>query len=146
MKSHWGKGVVGAFILFVVIILGVVVFAMTREVDLVMDHPYERGLEYDGRIRAMERTAALANRVDITSTPEDIIVRFPDPLPRSLSGTITLYRPANRHRDFTIPVNPDSASRQRIAVRGLDRGLWRVRVAWTLKDREFYSEQPVMLR
>ena len=143
MTSHWGKAVAGVFVLFVVVMLGVVVFAMTRDVDLVMDHPYERGLEYDSRIRAMERTAELAEKVDITSTPDVITVRFPG---RPVSGDITLYRPSNRRRDLTVAANPDSAGRQQIPVAGLDRGLWRVRVSWIVRDQEFFEEQPVMLR
>jgi hypothetical protein len=146
MKGDWSRGVVGAFAAFVVIILGLVVFAMTREVDLVMDHPYERGLEYDGRIRAMERTAELAEGVEITSTPEEITLRFPQSIPRPLSGSVTLYRPSNRRSDFTVPAVSDSGGLQHITVGHLDRGLWRVRVAWTLNSQEFYSEQPVMLR
>jgi hypothetical protein len=108
-----------------------------------MDHPYERGLEYERRIRAMERTAELAERVDITSTPDVITVRCPG---RPVTGDITLYRPSNRSRDLTVAANPDSAGCQRIPVAGLDRGLWRVRVSWIVSDREFFEEQPVMLR
>jgi len=146
MTSHWGKAVAGVIVLFVVIMLSVVVFAMTRDVDLVMDHPYERGLEYESRIRAMERTAMLAEKVDITSTPDVITVRFPELPGRPVTGDITLYRPSNRRRDLTVAANPDSAGRQRIPVAGLDRGLWRVRVSWIVSDREFFDEQPVMLR
>lgn len=146
MTPHWGKAVAGVFALFVILMLGVVVFAMTREVDLVMDHPYERGLEYDSRIRAMERTAKLAERVEITTTPEVITVRIPELPGRPDTGTITLYRPSSRKRDVTVPATPDSAGRQRIPVAGLDRGLWRVRVTWIVRDQEFFDEQPVMLR
>jgi nitrogen fixation protein FixH len=142
----WGKGVVGAFVLFVVVMLGIVFFAMTRDVDLVIDHPYERGLEYDTRIRAMERAAGLSEGIEVSAAPEAITVQFPDTLARPVTGTITLYRPSDRTRDRTILAEPDSTGRQRIPAVTLDRGLWRVRVACTSRDREFFVEQPVMLR
>jgi nitrogen fixation protein FixH len=145
MKIHWGTGVVAAFVLFVAVILTLVVMAMSRDVDLVTDHPYDKGLAYQDRIRALERTAALEGKLTVTTSPGAIVVQFPSPAPRTHGGSITMYRPDNRGMDLTLPMTVDSAGEQRIPASGLARGLWRIKLSWQEGGRDYYSEQPIML-
>jgi nitrogen fixation protein FixH len=145
MKLHWGTGVVVVFVLFVAGILSLVFMAMSRDVDLVTDHPYDKGLSYRDRIAALERTAALKERPIVTAGREGFIVRFPSTLPAGADGTISLYRPDDRSRDRAIPVAPDSPGTQIVHVDSLDRGLWRVAVAWRQESLDYYVEQPLML-
>jgi nitrogen fixation protein FixH len=145
MKFHWGTGVVGAFVLFVAAILALVFMAMSRDVDLVTDHPYDKGLSYKDRIAALQRTAMLKEKPTVTAAPQGVVIRFPSTVPAGTAGNISLYRPDDRLRDRAIPIAPDSTGEQAVRVDSLDRGLWRIAVAWRQGGMDYYFEQPLML-
>jgi hypothetical protein len=145
MTMHWGKSLVAAFGVFVLGILALVVFAMSRDVDLVTEHPYERGLGYQKQIGILQRTAALQHKLELRVRETDLVVTFPPQPGGHPSGSIILYRPADRSRDLIIPAETDSSGSQVIPTAALDRGLWRVQVAWEQEGIAFYSEQPIML-
>jgi nitrogen fixation protein FixH len=146
MRLHWGTGVMAGFALFVLAVLFMVGLSMTKPVDLVNDHYYDNGLKYQERIGTLRRTAALKAKVFISVAPEGLTVQLPQGSEkRQMAGTITLYRPSSRMKDFTVPLAPDSAGSQRIPTANLERGLWRIQVSWKAGDAEYYCEQPVMI-
>jgi len=146
MNVSWGAGVVAAFAVFVCLVLVMVAVSMTREVDLVTEGYYDHAIDYGVRITTLQRTAQLNNRLQVNLGEHVLMVRFPEDMPTvELSGTITLYRPSNLLRDFTVPVSVDSTLSQRISTSQLDRGLWRVQVSWRADGIDYYSEQQVML-
>lgn len=145
MKIHWGKSLATAFGLFVLGILALVVFAVSQDVDLVTEHAYERGLGYQKQIGILQRTAALQHRLELRISETGLVVTFPLDSGGRPAGTIRLYRPADRSRDLVIPADPDSSGIQVVPTGALDRGLWRIKVAWEQNGNAYYSEQPIML-
>jgi nitrogen fixation protein FixH len=145
MKIHWGTGIVTVFVLFVIGILALVIMAMSTDVDLVTDHPYERGLSYQNQINTLERTALSEQKPQLTVHPDEVVLRFPSAGRQVLEGTITLYRPAHRASDCTVPLVLDSAAEQHLRSVSLERGLWRIKVAWRQTSGQYYFEEPVML-
>jgi nitrogen fixation protein FixH len=145
MKIHWGTGIVTVFVVFVIGILALVIVAMSTEVDLVTDHPYDRGLSYQNQINTLERTAVSEQKPQLTVRADEVVIRFLSAGPRLSEGTITLYRPAHRASDFTVPLALDSAAEQHLRCVSLDRGLWRIKVAWRQAGEDYYFEEPVML-
>jgi nitrogen fixation protein FixH len=145
-KSRWGVGLVTAFVIFVVVMLGVAGFLMMQDVNLVADTYYEKELQYQNRIHAMERTRALGSAAGIERSSTGLIVRFPHTMPMGESaGKIVLYRPADRSADRTLPVAPDSLRQQHIVTASLAPGLWRCQVSWTMDREDYYLEQPFMV-
>lgn len=145
MRLHWGTGVVGVFVLFVAGILALVFMAMSRDVELVTDHPYDKGLSYEDRIAALQRTAMLRDKPAVATAPQGFIIRFPSTVPAGGAGKISMYRPDDRLRDRTIPIAPDSTGAQVVLVDSLDRGLWRIAIAWREEGLDYYYEHPLML-
>jgi nitrogen fixation protein FixH len=145
MKVHWGTGIVTVFVVFVIGILALVIMAMSTDVDLVTDHPYDRGLSYQNQINTLERTAVSEQKPQLTVRADEVVIRFLSAGPRLSEGTITLYRPAHRASDFTVPLALDSAAEQHLRCVSLDRGLWRIKVAWRQAGEDYYFEEPVML-
>jgi len=146
MKIHWGIGIFAGFVLFVLGILVLVGLSMSRTVDLVNDQYYDRGLKYQERIGTLQRTAALEKKVVISVHADELTVRMPyRTAGPPITGTITLYRPSSKLKDFAMPLAPDSAGCQHIRTTRLDRGLWRIQISWKAGGTEYYSEQPVMI-
>jgi hypothetical protein len=145
-KSRWGTGIVLVLVVFLVVMLSVVGYLMTQDVNLVTEKYYEKEIAYQGRIRALERTRALGSEVRIETGPGAIIVRYPATLALStLDGRVLLYRPSGRTSDRVLPAIADSAARQVIPFSGLSSGLWRAQVQWIVRGEEYYLEQPFMV-
>ncbi len=143
----WGTGVLVAFGLFLAGILGMVAISMSEDVQLVTEQYYDKELRYQERIQATERANGLATRVNIELRPGVVVVRFPRlGRPGDVEGQVTLYRPANRAEDRTLPLVLDTLWTQNIPARALAPGLWRVQVQWRLHAEEYYAEQPLILQ
>lgn len=145
-KNRWAPGLVLVFVLFVAVMLGITGFLVTQDVNLVTDSYYDKELQYQSRIQAIERTRALGASAGLERTAEGILLQFPGGVTRmEVTGTVTLYRPADRAADRILPVAPDSLWQQFIPTTALATGLWRCQVHWTMRQEEYYFEQPFMV-
>jgi hypothetical protein len=142
----WGTGVLVAFGLFLAGVLCVVAISMTEDVQLVSERYYDNELRYQERIQAIERANGMATRVSMELRPGVVLIRFPRlGSPADVDGRVTLYRPADRVEDRTLPLALDTLWAQSIPTRALVPGLWRVQVQWRLHGEEYYAEQPLIL-
>ena len=65
MKISWGISISIVYILFVVVMVGAVIFSTTQESHLVADDYYEREIAYQNQIEKMERTKLLPEQLKI---------------------------------------------------------------------------------
>jgi hypothetical protein len=146
MKFTWGVGLAAGFTLFVLIVLILVGIAVSNRVDLVTDRYYDKGIHYQEQINTLQRTALREEKLLIRQDSHSVTLEFPrcDLAIRPI-GTITMYRPSDRHRDFMLTVAPDPSGIQHIATGAFDHGLWRIQVAWQEGNQEYFSELPIMI-
>jgi nitrogen fixation protein FixH len=147
MKLNWGTGLLVSFLVFAAAILIMVSISMHREVDLVSDDYYQQELKHQDQIESAKRTNALTVQPAINVTGTVIELKLPGAFPPlSTSGTLTFYRPADRKRDFVLPLKLDSSGAQTIQGSALQKGLWRIKVSWRHQNQSYYHEEPIMLQ
>ena len=147
MKLHWGTGIAIAFLLFAAGILTMVAISMNREVDLVSDDYYQQELRHQNQIESTKRSNVLAEQPTIGVSASTVTVKLPGVFSASsTAGTITFYRPADRKKDFVVPLKLDSSSSQIVRTPSLQKGLWRVKVRWTQQNQTYYHEEPIMIQ
>jgi nitrogen fixation protein FixH len=147
-NSAWGIGVFAGYGIFVVVVLAMVLFASIQSLELVEEHPYEKGLAYQGRIDQMNRTAALDSNVVITPVPatQSLVVRFPGRTAGEVvGGELRMVRPSNERLDRRWELKLDSTGSQAISMAGLARGLWRIEVAWTVDSVAYYYQSKLVM-
>jgi hypothetical protein len=146
-KIHgWAIGIVGGFVVFVGAIMTLVIMSMSKEVDLVTDHYYDKELRYQERIHALDRASDSSAAIVIEERRDTLLLHFPPTVDgRRLAGTVTLYRASNSKQDRAFALRPDASHQQTIATAGLMPGLWRVKLEWRVEGVEYYSERVVML-
>lgn len=147
MKINWGAGLVVAFLVFAAVILTMVYISMHREIDLVSDDYYQQELHHQDQIESTKRSNALSVQPNITVSVSALSFS----LPRFFSaanttGSITFYRPADRTKDFELPLKLDSANTQLIQTASLQRGLWRIKVRWRQQNQNYYHEEPILIQ
>ena len=142
-KWNWGWGILLSIVLFMAIIVVIVVSMMNREVDLVTDKYYDKEIKYQQQIDKEKRTAELSKKIVVNYTGNYVNITFPkDEKP---TGDLYFYRPANLHKDFKVPINPDKNFSQVLDVSKLDRGLWKLQISWSVNNNDYYTEKILML-
>ncbi len=140
MKINWGTGIVLAFIGFI----GFILFFVIRmnmddraNHDLVTEEYYKKELAFQKEIDAEKEANALPYQLQIEKAEEGLMILFPEDMdPTKISGTVSLYRPSNKHLDFDLPISLSNAHLLIPDKRLLD-GRWDINISWTYKGKEY---------
>lgn len=146
MKVHWGTGIVIAFLVFAAVILTMVFISMNREVDLVSDDYYQQELRHQDQIESVKRSNVLTEQPRIGLRNGIVTLQLPRQFSTSTTGTLTFYRPADRKKDFVIPLKVDSTGTQFVQTTSLQKGLWRVKARWSHLNQTYYHEEPITIQ
>lgn len=146
MKINWGHKIVLLYVGFVALIAVLVVGSMRQKIDLVADDYYEQELQYQDRIEQISNTADLEQDLIIKLTGDDLIIIYPEnETAHPVSGKITLFRPADKSLDKTYVITANEANEQVIQTDELKSGMYRLKAEFVMNNREYYSEQVVVI-
>ncbi|HSL89068.1 MAG TPA: FixH family protein [Ignavibacteriaceae bacterium] len=141
MKISWGTGIVIAIVIFMALTIATVIFMMNQDVDLVSSDYYEKGIKYQEQIDMENRSQRLKDNVKMEWSGNLFEISFPDEFEdQAISGEIFFYRPSDSKKDFRLPLNITDL-KQYIPVQGLEKGLWRVKLNWNLKNKDYYYSE-----
>ncbi|MFS4466781.1 FixH family protein [Maribacter sp. 2210JD10-5] len=146
MKLHWGTGIVLAFIGFIGFILFFVV-RMSIEThsnhELVTADYYKKELEYQTEINAQNNASEKNAELWVTKVTDGLKIVFPkDMNPENIQGTVSFYRPSNKHLDFDLPVSL-SNSYLLIPDKRLLDGRWDIAVAWEYNEEQYLHKEKI---
>jgi len=146
MKISWGIRIAVVYIAFVIILVTTVIIFMSEDVHLVTDEYYAKELVFQDQIDKVNRTNQLTQQLEINVDSESINFVFPKIFKHNnLGGTIHFYRPSNLGQDFIVKVEPDTSNAQIIPTAKMEKGLWKLKVDWTVKDVSYYNEKIIMV-
>ncbi len=138
--------IIGTFVLFAAYIGLMVQHAMRTDVELVSADYYQQELDYQQRIVAAGRAAALPTPIQLTQTPTAIRLRLPPALAgQAIRGDVRFFRPSDAHLDFTVPFRPDAALTQTLNTSQLQHGHWRVRLDFTANGQQYFFTETLEL-
>lgn len=144
MKINWGTGIVMAFAIFISFILYFVIRMGTdarANHDLVTEEYYKAELGYQKQIDAAHNSSRLIAQTSVKKTAMGLEVRFPENLdPQKISGTVTFYRPSNKHMDFTVPIQVYSSILP-IPDKRLLEGRWDITIAMEYEGEHYLYKQ-----
>jgi hypothetical protein len=145
-KFNWGTGILVTIIIFMVITITTVVYLMNQDVDLVASDYYNKGIHHQEQIDRINRTNIMGDEVSIIIENGFLRLALPKSFTqKSLKGTIQFYRPSNSKKDFAIALSVDTSAQQNIPTQNMDKGYWKVKLNWTLKDVEYYKESSFVI-
>ena len=146
MKLNWGFGIVLAFIAFIAFILYFVVIASTDQAanhHLVTDEYYQEELKYQEEINALENARNLKAQFKFEQTTEGLKIIIPEVLQKqNTKGTVSLYRPSNKHLDFDLAISL-SNSHLLIPDNRLLGGRWDIKIRWQDRDKDYLVKESI---
>ncbi len=147
IKFNWGFGIAVSFILFALAVFVMVFISVSTDVDLVTEDYYEKELKYQQHIDLVKSTTALEQNIALEITPSSIIFRYPNlGSPSDYSGTVYFFRPSDQRGDFQQNITLDSAYSQTFSLTSMKQGFWRAKIFWTVNNKEYYTELPIIVQ
>lgn len=131
--------------IFVLLLIGFVIFSTFNSVDLVTSDYYRQEIAYQSQIDRLQRSRPLAWHYDREKAL--LLLQFPDTLRhQNIAGKVHFYRPSDARQDRFELIRTDSDNRQIISTSNIHPGFWRVRITWQYNNREYYDEIAVFIR
>ncbi|MFI8603415.1 FixH family protein [Cellulophaga baltica] len=146
MKINWGTGVVIAFVCFISFILFFVIRMNMDDKanhDLVTEEYYQEEIGYQKEIDAVKNANHNSKKISLQKTPEGLEISFPENLNnKEIKGTVSLYRPSNKHLDFDFPISL-SDSHLLVPDKRLLEGRWDIKISWEYQNEEYLHKEKI---
>lgn len=138
-----GKWIVVSFVLFAAFIATLVTICVRQDVSLVSQNYYQDELQFQNQIDREQNTSLLTTRPLVAVDGKMLTLALNQDAPVT-EGTVYVFCPSNARMDRTFSVTPDSPT-QSFDLTELDGGMYRVKLRWTMNDKQFYQEQIIHL-
>ena len=141
---NWGKSIVLAFVVFIAFMAMLVTVCLRQDVSLVANEYYTEELAYQQQIDRIRNTNELKQPPRISLEGNLLTVTFKD-LPRAEKARLRLFRPSDPalDRQFALAAAHDTC--WTLSTQGLQAGMYRARMQWTMQGKEFYVEHIIYL-
>ena len=139
---NWGKWIIVAFILFAGFIATLVTVCMRQDVSLVSREYYKEEIEYESQMDRIKNANELLQKPIIEKSGDYVTIdfnRFKDVEQRQLR----LFRPSDARMDKTYELRSSFGTKQTFPIDGLKKGMYRARMQWLMKGKEYFIETVV---
>lgn len=142
----WGWKVALLYLSFVAGILTLVFKAHGEKVDLVASDYYKQEIAFGDRMQAMNNYQTLSSEIKMRELESAVLIELPaECIGNVETGTVTFYRPSDSSGDRTNAMNIDMEGYQSIPTTGMQKGLYVVKIEWTMKGSVYFMEQTFTL-
>jgi nitrogen fixation protein FixH len=144
--NPWPAAIIAFFTVAILGFAGFVVFCNLHSSELVAADYYEQELRFQKQVDQRQRAEDLDGRATVKyDAARDLIAVALPSSHGAASGAIELYRPSAAGLDRQLGLALRADGSQLIDARGLQPGLWRVRVVWKLNEQEYQIDQKVVI-
>ncbi|PJB00045.1 MAG: hypothetical protein CO128_01655 [Ignavibacteriales bacterium CG_4_9_14_3_um_filter_30_11] len=144
VRYNWGWGILISIIVFLLIMAGLIIFSMNKDVDLVSKDYYKNEIEFQSQIDKENKSKLLNKIVEIHFDKNNLVIVFPDST--NISGVLNFYRPSDSNLDFKIPIKLTDSNKLFVALNKFVKGFWKVKINWEEDDFNFYSENSFIVQ
>jgi len=147
MTLNWGHKLILVFLIFGGMMSYMVYRCINTRYDLVSKEYYKDELSYQQVIEGTNRANRLSNKVTISQTENDVIIRLPNEMKGALvKGTAWFYYAPDAQRDRKIVLNTNADGEQSISRSAFIPGHYTVKISWESRGQQYYSEQSVLIQ
>jgi hypothetical protein len=142
---NWGKSIILAFILFAGFIAALVTVCVREDISLVTKDYYKEELAYQQQIERITNSANLLTKPAIVLENKNVLKITYSDFARVEKGTLKLFRPSDPAMDKQFEIENSTGTAQYFSMEGMQAGMYRARVQWTMDGKEFYLEEIIQL-
>ena len=142
---NWGKSIVLAFVLFAGFIATLVTVCVRQDISLVASDYYKQELAYQQQINQIEQTARLQDKPIVSVEEGGMLKVSYAGLERVEGGVLELFRPSDASLDKHFGFRKTNEQSLYFSSLGLESGMYRARLRWTMDGQKYYLEQIIQL-
>ncbi len=129
------------------IIITLVITASRNKEELVAKDYYSQELKYQDKIDAINNEAALVKSIDHEVKSDLIVLALPPNLLKNeLSGEIVFYCPSDSKKDLKIKMEFDTAGKQFIPTKLLQKGVYGMKLSWDGNGKKYFKEHVITIK
>ena len=143
---NWGTNIIIAFVLFVGLVVTMVTISMRQDVSLVSKDYYVQEIAYQEQIERIENNQKLGEAqpsIQYDGTTRLITVKMPKSY--TGNGEIYFFRPSEAALDAKYVLKSNQQGLQVFDARDFKKGLWRIKISWNEKGKDFYKEETLVI-
>jgi len=144
MRINWGVGIAIAYIVFASGMILFAVKASQQHYDLVNNDYYDEAVNYQKKIDA-KNNAANNTKVIIDYSAATNILQITAEGNKSISGSISFYKPDNASSDFKLDFRTDTSGRQALPLKKLVQGYWNLEASYMLNGNDCSLEKRIFV-
>jgi hypothetical protein len=138
-SMNWGTSIIAAFILFAGFIATLVVVCVRQDISLVSKNYYKDELAYQDQIQRLNNTAELKEKPVIKVVGRQLQIEYSQ-FSQVDRGEVKLFCPSNTAMDRDFKIGSSNEHTQYFKLDSLQKGMYRVKLRWSMKGKEFYKE------
>jgi hypothetical protein len=142
---NWGKWIVVSFVLFAAFIATLVTVCVREDISLVTKDYYKDELVYQAQMDRMLNAEQLEEKPVISISGNEFLSLDFKTQDKIEKGELTLFCPANEKFDRTFPISSANGAELDFPIDQLQKGMYRVKLFWTMKGKEYYIEEVIYL-
>lgn len=136
MKFTWGHGIIVFFIIFLIWIIGFVIFSFGENNDLVTKDYYKQGANYSTHMAIDSRSRPYKDSIFIKNISDMVSIEFsPSLLANASDKEIYFYRPSNKKDDLILATPNNQIST--VYKNQLKTGRYKVSFSWIMNGEKY---------
>ena len=146
MRFTWGHKLILVFLAFGTMMTYMVYRSTKTNYDLVSPEYYKDEIAYQQVIDGAARAGKLSGKVSVSQSDNVLAIRFPGEMRNSsLKGSALFYCSFDARRDKKILLDTGPDAVQEIDSRQFVPGYYILKLSWSSRDEQYYSEQPILI-
>lgn len=141
---NWGKGIILSFILFAAFIGVLVNICVRQDISLVSGNYYQEELVYQRQIERLNNANRLESKPTITVAGDMLEIQF-NQFSNVERSEVKLFRPSDVRLDRQFKLQTSEGNTQRFDVSSLPKGMYRAKMKWSMKGKEYFIEYVINL-
>ncbi len=142
---NFGKWIVVSFLLFAVFIGTLVTICIRQDVELVSKDYYKEELAYQDQIQRLNNTEQLQHKPVVKVIANNALQIEFNQTEEILNGELNLFCPSNSKMDKYFKLLSTKDGSQLIALNGLNKGMYKAKLSWSMQGKEFYIEEIIYI-
>ena len=141
IKFNWGTGIFIFIVLFIITMIGIIIFSFNQKVNLVTPEYYPKGVKYEDHITKVKNTSLLKDKIHFERIDDKIILSFPDEFtPENIIGTVQFYYVTDFEKDNKFEVKLNNDRKQEFSIRGYAAGRYILKIDWKDDKKGYFQE------
>ncbi len=148
IKFTWGTGIFITIAVFVTFFISFIIFSLTEDVNLVTKDYFPDEIAYDVKIKKIENTNKLKDKIKFTVSEKVLKITFPEEIkdPNKIKGSVLFYFIKSFRKDIKYKINLNTDKEQYFDLSNLPEGRYTVKIDWSYNNKDFFQEKTFELK